>query len=121
MELHFPSRSEVFKGAVPPEPAVIYGFYRPTQLGHTIINIRQFLKSYRGIRFWKVEVRNRRQKFLKVGQKFRSRRDVKRGLCDSEEELKKGEMGYKKNSDSSEKREKERETYVNLTNVDNVN
>ncbi len=30
---------------------------------------------------------------------------MKRGLCDSEEDLKKGEMGYKKSSDSSEKKE----------------
>ncbi len=59
------------------------------------------------------KVRNRRQKFLKVGQKFKSRRDRKRGLFDSE--LKKGEEGYKKSSDSSEKREQERETYVTLT------
>ncbi len=58
----------------------------------------------------------RRQKFLKVGQKLRSRRDRKRGLRDSEEELKKGEMGYKKSSDSPEKREHERETHVTLTN-----
>ncbi len=33
-----------------------------------------------------------------------------------EEELKKGELGYKKSLDSSEKREQERETYVTLTN-----
>ena len=32
-----------------------------------------------------------------------------------EEELKKGEVGHKKSSDSSEKREQERETYVILT------
>ncbi len=51
------------------------------------------------------KVQNRRQNFLKVGQKFRSRRDRKRGLRDSEEELKKGEVGYKKSSDSSDKRE----------------
>ncbi len=58
------------------------------------------------------KVRNRRQKFLKVGQKLRNRRDRKRGLHDSEEEL----VGYKKSSDSSEKREHERETCVTLTN-----
>ncbi len=50
------------------------------------------------------KVRNRRQLFPKVGQKFRSRKDRKRGLPDSEEELKKGEVGYKKSSDSSEKK-----------------
>ncbi len=33
-----------------------------------------------------------------------------------EEELKKGEVGHKKSSDSSEKREQTRETYVFLTN-----
>ncbi len=33
-----------------------------------------------------------------------------------EEELKIGEMGYKKSSDSSEKKDQERETYVALTN-----
>ncbi len=33
-----------------------------------------------------------------------------------EEELKKGEVGYKKSSDSSEKSEQEREMYVTLTN-----
>ena len=42
----------------------------------------------------------KKTKFLKVGQKFRSRRDRKIGLCDSEEELKKREVGYKKSSDT---------------------
>ncbi len=57
-----------------------------------------------GVSFQKEgKVRNRRQKFLKVGQKFRSRRDKKRGLHDLEEELKKGEVGYKKSSDTKKK------------------
>ncbi len=34
----------------------------------------------------------------------------------TQEELKKGEVGYKKSSDSSEIREQKRETYVTLTN-----
>ncbi len=43
----------------------------------------------------KAKVRNRRQKFLKVGQKFRSRRDKtgKRGSMTQEVELKIGEVG----------------------------
>ncbi len=52
------------------------------------------------------------KKFLKVGQKFRSRKDRKRGLRDSEEELKKGEVGYKKALILKKRREQERETYV---------
>ncbi len=40
----------------------------------------------------------------------------KGGPMTQEEELKIGEVGYKKRSDSSEKREQERETYVTLTN-----
>ncbi len=45
--------------------------------------------------------------------------EIDKGKEDSmtqEEELKIGEMGYKKSSDSSEKKDQERETYVALTN-----
>ncbi len=57
-------------------------------------------------------MQNRRQKFLKVGQKCRRDRKGKGGAMTQKEKLKIGVMGYKK---SSEKREQERETYVILT------
>ncbi len=58
-------------------------------------------------------MQNRRQKFLKVGQKYRRDRKGKGGAMTQKEELKIGVVGYKK---SSEKREQERETCVTLTN-----
>ncbi len=56
--------------------------------------------------------------FLKVDRKKSEVGEIGKGdSMTQEEELKIGEVGYKKSSDSSEKREQARETYVTLANA----